>query len=61
VIVVLGGLGNPLGALLGGLVLGILEGILPAFMSTSWVPVIEFVLFVIILLIRPTGLFGVKR
>jgi branched-subunit amino acid ABC-type transport system permease component len=61
VIVVLGGLGNPLGALLGGLILGVLEGVLPAFMSTSWVPVIEFVLFVIILLVRPTGLFGVKR
>lgn len=61
VIVVLGGLGNPLGALIGGLMLGMLEGILPAFMSTSWVPVIEFVLFVILLLIKPTGLFGVKR
>jgi branched-subunit amino acid ABC-type transport system permease component len=61
VIVVLGGLGNPLGALLGGLILGVLEGILPAFMSTSWVPVIEFVLFIIILLVKPTGLFGVKR
>lgn len=61
VIVVLGGLGNPLGALLGGLILGVLEGILPAFMSTSWVPVIEFVLFIIILLVRPAGLFGRKR
>jgi len=61
VIVVLGGLGNPIGALLGGLVLGVLEGILPAFMSTSWVPVIEFVLFVVILLVKPTGLFGVKK
>ena len=61
VIVVLGGLGNPLGALLGGLVLGVLEGILPAFISTGWVPVIEFVLFVVILLVRPTGLFGVKK
>jgi branched-subunit amino acid ABC-type transport system permease component len=60
-IVVLGGLGNPLGALLGGLILGILEGILPAFMHTSWVPVIEFVMFVIILVIRPTGLFGAKK
>ncbi len=61
VIVVLGGLGNPLGALLGGLVLGVLEGILPAFIATTWVPVIEFVLFVIILMVKPTGLFGVKR
>jgi branched-subunit amino acid ABC-type transport system permease component len=61
VIGVLGGLGNPLGALLGGLILGILEGIIPAFLETSWVPVIEFALFVVILLIRPTGLFGAKR
>jgi branched-chain amino acid transport system permease protein len=60
VIGVLGGLGNPLGALFGGLILGILEGIIPAFMETSWVPVLEFVLFVLILLVRPSGLMGSK-
>ena len=58
VIGVLGGLGNPIGALVGGLVLGLLEGIIPAFMPVSWVPVIEFALFVLVLLIRPTGLLG---
>lgn len=58
VIGVLGGLGNPLGALIGGLLLGVLEGIIPYFMETTWVPAIEFVLFVVILLVRPTGLFG---
>jgi len=58
VICVLGGLGNPLGALIGGLLLGALEGVIPTFIETSWVPVIEFVLFVIILLVRPTGLLG---
>ena len=61
VIGVLGGLGNPIGALFGGLILGVLEGIIPAFLNTSWVPVIEFGLFVVILLIRPTGLFGAKQ
>ena len=61
VIGVLGGLGNPIGALFGGLILGILEGIIPAFMETSWVPVIEFGLFVVILLVRPNGLFGAKK
>jgi branched-subunit amino acid ABC-type transport system permease component len=61
VISVLGGLGNPIGALIGGLILGVLEGIIPAFLETSWVPVIEFGLFVVILLVRPTGLFGAKR
>lgn len=58
VIVVLGGLGNPLGALLGGLILGVLEGVVPVFLPNSWLPVIEFALFVVILLVRPSGLLG---
>ncbi len=61
VIVVLGGVGNPLGALIGGLILGAFEGIVPYFLPTSWVTVLEFVLFVVILLIRPTGLLGTRR
>jgi branched-subunit amino acid ABC-type transport system permease component len=61
VICVLGGLGNPLGALIGGIILGTLEGILPKFIETSWVPVIEFALFVVILLVRPTGILGAKK
>jgi branched-subunit amino acid ABC-type transport system permease component len=60
IICVLGGLGHPVGALVGGLVLGLLEGIIPAFMPVSWVPVLEFGLFVLVLLIRPTGLLGAK-
>ena len=61
VVCVLGGLGNPLGALVGGLVLGTLEGIIPMFMETSWVPVFEFGLFVLIIIFRPSGLFGAKE
>lgn len=61
VIGVLGGLGNPIGALFGGLILGILEGIIPAFLESSWVTVIEFVLFVFILLVKPSGLFGARK
>jgi branched-subunit amino acid ABC-type transport system permease component len=61
VIVVLGGLGNPIGALFGGLILGVLEGVIPAFMETTWVPVVEFVLFVLILLVRPSGLLGARE
>ena len=60
VICVLGGLGNPLGALLGGLVLGLMEGLIPIWMPTSWVPVVEFGLFVFVLVVRPTGLLGAK-
>ncbi len=58
VIVVLGGLGNPTGALLGGIVLGLLEGVTTVFIPLSWVPVLEYVIFVLILLVRPAGLLG---
>ncbi len=61
VIVVLGGLGNPLGALVGGLILGLIEGLVPVFMKTTWVPVLEFGLFILILLVMPQGLFGRKE
>jgi branched-subunit amino acid ABC-type transport system permease component len=61
VIVVLGGLGNPLGALVGGLILGVLEGLIPYRLPFTWVPVIEFILFVLILLVRPAGIFGAKQ
>lgn len=60
VICVLGGLGNPTGALVGGLVLGALEGLIPVFLPVNWVPVIEFILFVLILLVRPSGLLGAR-
>ncbi len=58
VIGVMGGLGNPAGSLAGGLILGFIEGLIPNFMDTSWTPVIEFALFVLILLVKPQGLFG---
>jgi branched-chain amino acid transport system permease protein len=58
VIVVLGGLGNPTGALLGGVVLGLLEGVSTVFIPVSWVPVLEYVIFILILLLRPQGLLG---
>ena len=58
VICVLGGLGNPLGALIGGLALGLLEGVIPIWMPTSWVPVVEFGLFVLVLVVKPSGLLG---
>ena len=60
VIVVLGGLGNPTGALFGGIVIGLLEGVTTMFMPVSWVPIFEFVVFVLILLVRPNGLFGTR-
>jgi branched-subunit amino acid ABC-type transport system permease component len=43
-----------------GFAVGRLEGIIPAFMETSWAGH-QFALFVIILVARPTGLFGARR
>ncbi len=60
VVSVLGGLGNPVGALLAGLILGAIEGIIPTVLPTTWVPVLEFILFILILLFRPQGLFKTK-
>lgn len=56
VIVVLGGLGNVTGALVGGLILGLIEGLVPLFLAATWTPVIEFGVFVLVLLVRPQGL-----
>ncbi len=55
---VLGGIGNLRGALLGGLVLGVAENWGQAIFGSEWRDVIAFVLLVLILLVRPTGLLG---
>ncbi len=61
VIIVLGGLGNPIGALLGGLALGIFENAFSTFLESSWIPVIEFGLLVGILLAQENGVLGAKE
>ncbi len=58
VVTVLGGLGNPTGALAGGILLGLIEGGVTPFIAVSWIPVIEFALFVLILIAFPNGLFA---
>ena len=55
---VLGGIGNLRGALLGGFVLGLAENYGSALVGTEWKDVVAFVLLVVILLFRPTGLLG---
>lgn len=61
VVTVLGGLGNPAGALFGGVALGLLEGLATPFMPVSWTLIIEFVVFVIVLIAFPRGLFNFRR
>ena len=61
VVIVLGGLGNPTGALLGGIALGLLEGLVTPFIPVSWTLVIEFALFVTVLIAFPRGVFALRR
>lgn len=55
---VLGGIGNLRGALLGGLLLGVMELYGQALLGTEWRDVVAFVLLVLVLLVRPTGILG---
>jgi branched-chain amino acid transport system permease protein len=55
---VLGGIGNLRGALLGGLVLGVAQNWGSAVFGSQWQDVVAFVLLVVILLVRPTGILG---
>ena len=58
VVVILGGMGSFPGAVAGGLVLGIVESLWGGFFSTGYQDVIGFVLVILILLFKPTGLFS---
>ncbi len=55
---VLGGIGNLKGALFGGFALGLMETWTSAVFGTAWKAVISFIILVLVLLIKPTGLFG---
>ncbi|MBF6213227.1 branched-chain amino acid ABC transporter permease [Nocardia puris] len=55
---VLGGIGNLRGALLGGLLLGVVEQYGQMFFGTQWRDVVAFVVLVVVLMVRPTGILG---
>ena len=58
VVVVLGGVGSPAGALIGGLLLGIVSTLTAQYVGPSFPNVTMFLLLVLLLLVRPNGLFG---
>jgi branched-chain amino acid transport system permease protein len=60
-IVILGGLGNITGAALGGFILAFVEEIGAAYISSGYRDAMGFVLIILILLVRPTGLFAQKE
>jgi branched-chain amino acid transport system permease protein len=63
---VVGGIGDIRGAMLGGMLLGFVEIFVPAYgkdigVSSTWRDPIAFSLLLLILVVRPNGLFGVAR
>jgi branched-chain amino acid transport system permease protein len=57
-IIILGGLGSIPGAIIGGLLYGIAENGAAYFLGGVWKDAISFIILIIVLVIRPTGLFG---
>ncbi|MBI2713581.1 MAG: branched-chain amino acid ABC transporter permease [Rhizobiales bacterium] len=59
-IVVLGGMGSVPGALVGGLLIGVVESLSGLFLGESLGQIGIFLIFIAVLLVRPTGLFGAR-
>jgi len=58
VIIVLGGLGSLAGAFVGGMLLGLIDGVIPVIFGPAAAAVAPLIVVILILLIRPTGMFG---
>ena len=58
---ILGTIGNMWGALVGGLVIGVAQQVSTAFLMPTYKPAVAFMIMIVILLIRPKGIFGGKR
>lgn len=58
VVVVMGGLGSIPGALLGGLLIGIVETMSSYFFDPGWKQAVYFIVFILLLIVRPQGFFG---
>jgi len=61
VIVVLGGLGSIPGALLGGLLVGVIESLAGHFFTMTWASAMIYMIFLLVLFIKPSGLFGFEK
>ena len=60
IVVVLGGIGSIPGSILGGLILGVVESVAAQFVTATSASIFSFVIFILVLFFRPTGLMGMK-
>ncbi|MFI4937242.1 MAG: branched-chain amino acid ABC transporter permease LivH [Candidatus Berkiellales bacterium] len=58
---VLGGIGSMVGAMLGGLLLGLAESLFSGFISVDYKDVFAFIVLILVLIFKPTGLLGTKE
>ena len=58
VIVIIGGLGSLTGALVGGLILGLVETFVAAYIDPGLTLAATYAIFLLLLILRPTGFFG---
>jgi branched-chain amino acid transport system permease protein len=61
IVMVLGGLGNFMGTFFGGILLGVTESTTALFISGNYRQVVGLILFLLVLIFRPQGLFGAKE
>lgn len=61
VIVVLGGMGSVFGAAVAGPVLGVIDSLTSLYWGNEWASVVDFAIFLLVLSVRPSGLFGSQR
>ena len=58
IIIVLGGLGHPVGAIVAGVLFGVVEQIATVFLPQAMAPIVGFSILILAIFLKPTGLFG---